>query len=68
MERKKATELDDVSAIERRRIKSIGSSLSFHAGDHRKLNTYRGIQREVERCQRIVRDLVEKLLTVSDYR
>lgn len=50
MERKKATELDDVSAIERRRIKSIGSSLSFHAGDHRKLNTYRGIQRQVERC------------------
>lgn len=67
MERKKATELHDVPVIKRRRIKSIGSSLSFRAGDHRNLYAYRGIQRQIEKCWRIVRDLVEKLLTVSDY-
>lgn len=51
MGRKKATGLHDVPAIKRRRrIKSIRSSLSFRAGDHRKLYTYREIQRQVEKC------------------
>lgn len=50
MGRKKATGLHDVPAIKRRRIKSIRSSLSFRAGDHRKLYTYIGVQRQVEKC------------------